>query len=77
MSSFPLAPFPTSARIPIIRRVADLSESLQTFVAYVKTHLKTQLKGDEKGDEKGESADFLDQRLTGGLPAKIIKELFA
>jgi hypothetical protein len=38
--------------LPIIRRVADLSESLQAFVTYVKTHLK--------GDEKGESADFLD-----------------
>ncbi len=36
--------------------MADLSESLQAFVNYVKTHLK----GDEKGDEKGESADFLD-----------------
>ena len=38
--------------MPIIRRVADLTESLQAFVIYVKTHLK--------GDEKGESADFLD-----------------
>jgi SAM-dependent methyltransferase len=32
--------------------VADLTESLQSFVTYVQTHLT--------GDEKGESADFLD-----------------
>jgi len=32
--------------------VADLSDSLQSFVTYVQTHLT--------GDEKGESADFLD-----------------
>ncbi len=32
--------------------MADLSESLQSFVTYVQTHLT--------GDEKGESADFLD-----------------
>lgn len=31
--------------------MADLAESLRTFVTYVQTHLT--------GDEKGESADFL------------------
>ncbi len=33
--------------------MADLAQSLQSFVTYVRTHLT--------GDEKGESADFLDR----------------
>ena len=56
---------PTATSPPIIRSVADLTDSLQAFVTYVRTHLT--------GDEKGEAADFLDH-LFRALGHEGIKE---